>query len=151
MFKFKLTRVCYCRVLYMCVAFLFLLQPELAKAQQGYQRFGRVYMNTHGSAVPASLVQYIAREGALLITKYRAIGITVPKDFHYKIDFLPNFEAYRSYSAANGTTVGPGTLGYTSIQVRVNRQDDRRMEPQVPTPIVCYWNHDLPWEIVPTL
>ncbi len=151
MFKFKLTREYFYRVFSTCVAFLFLLQPELAKAQQGYQRFGRVYINTHGSAVPASLVQYIAREGELLITKYRAIGITVPKDFHYKIDFLPNFEAYRSYSAANGTTVGPGTLGYTSIRVRVNQQDDRSMKPQVPTPIVCYWNHDLPWEIVPTL
>lgn len=86
-----------------------------------------------------------------MITKYRAIGITVPKGFHYKIDFLPNFEAYRKYSAANGSTVGPGTLGYTRILVRVNQQNDRRMEPQIPTPIVCYWNHELPWEIVPTL
>ena len=151
MIKFKLTRVCLCRVFYACVTFLFLLQPESAKAQQGYQRFGRVYINTHGSAVPASLVQYIAREGELLITKYRAIGITVPKDFHYKIDFLPNFEAYQKYSAALGNKVGPGTLGYTRIRVQVNRQDDRSMKPQVPTPIVCYWNHDLPWEIVPTL
>ena len=93
----------------------------------------------------------ITREGDLLITKYRAIGITVPKDFHYKIDFLPNFEAYQKYSAALGNKVGPGTLGYTRIRVQVNRQDDRSMKPQVPTPIVCYWNHDLPWEIVPTL
>jgi len=151
-FGFKRTnRVCLSRDFFAFALLAFLLLAGPAIGQQGYQRYGRVYINTHGSAVPASLVQYIAREGELLITKYRAIGITVPKGFHYKIDFLPNFEAYRKYSVANGSTVGPGTLGYTRIRVRVNQQDDRRMEPQVPTPIVCYWNHELPWEIVPTL
>ncbi len=152
MFKFKLMRVCLCRVLYTCVAFLFLFQPESAKAQQGYQRFGRVYINTHGSAIPASLAQYIAHEGEMLITKYRAIGITVPRDFSYKIDFLPNFEAFQQYSTSIGSNVGPGTLGFNRSMVIPSRlTGDIKQEPQFPTHIVCYWMHDMPWEIVPTL
>ena len=152
-FGFKrMNRVClpgnFCALVLLAV----LLLPGSASGQQGYQRFGRVYINTHGSAIPASLAQYIAREGELLVTKYRAIGITVPKDFHYKIDFLPDFKSYQRYSASKGNNVGPGTLGYNTSYNRVNRiTGDQSKPPQFPTEIVCYWLHDMPWEIVPTL
>jgi hypothetical protein len=132
------------------LAFLLLAGPAIG--QQGYQRYGRVYINTHGSAIPASLAQYIAREGELLVTKYRAIGITVPNDFHYKIDFLPDFKSYQRYSASKDINVGPGTLGFNTSYNQVNRiTGDHSKPPQFPTEIVCYWLHDMPWEIVPTL
>jgi len=151
-FGFKRIGVCLSRGFLPLTLLAGVLLPDSAIGQQGYQRYGRVYINTHGSAVPASLLQYVAREGEMLVTKYRAIGITVPQDFSYKIDFLPNFEAYRRYSASIGKTVGPGTLGFNRSMVMQDRvTGDIMQEPQHPTHIVCYWSHEMPWEIIPTL
>lgn len=144
-------RVCLLRGLYVCAVLLILLLPGRAQAQQGYQRFGRVYINTHGAAVPNSLVQYLAREGELLIVKNRALGFQVPQNFYYQIEFFPDVNSYMAYSRSIGQNVGPGG-GYTLFDNITSRADgDIREQPKVPLKIVCYWHHDRPWNIVPIL
>ena len=117
-----------------------------------YKRYGQVAINTHGASIPASLLHYIQREGELLLIKNQAIGIRVPKEFHFKIDFLPDFNSYQRYSVVVGNgPVGPGTLGYTVSMVETKPGGNKRKPPQMPVNIVCYWKADEPWEIVPTL
>ena len=125
--------------------------PGSAQGQGGYQRFGRIAINTHGSAMPPQLLHYINKEGELLLIKNRALGFIVPQNFYYQIDFFPNVKAYMRYSKSKGRDVGPGG-GYTVFKNITGRSDgDQKETPAMPIQIVCYWHHDQPWETVPIL
>ncbi len=125
------------------------MAPE-AEAQ--FVRYGVLSINTHGSPVPPALLGFIKREGELLVAKNRALGINVPANFYFKIDFLPSFEAYRRFAkVAHQNDVGPETLGFTVSTVATQKNGNQRKPAQFPVDIVCYWKADEPWEIVPTL
>ncbi len=117
-----------------------------------YKRYGRVAINTHGASIPAPLLHYIQREGELLIIKNQAIGIGVPEDFYFQLDFLPDFNSYQSYGASIGVNIDRGMLGFTRLLMSRNQKTgDSTMEPQHPSQIVCYFTQEMPWETVPTL
>ena len=116
-----------------------------------YQKYGCISINTHGARISPQLLNYINKEGQLLLLKNRALGFQSPQKFHYQIDFLPGKASFLRYSASQGRNV-EGSLGYTVGHIIRNpTTGDISAVPEMPQQIVCYYNQEEPWLTVPTL
>ena len=142
-----------CKILIALVCLAGLARGQSAGVLGGnYLRYGRILtINPHGGKIPPQLLHQINMEGELLLLKHKLLGIAIPDNFYYQIDFCPDRETYRRYGQLVLGSDPGGSLGLTRIPILRRPDGDIMERPAVPLQIVCYYNHDEPWETLPTV
>lgn len=142
-----------CKILIALVCLAGLARGQSAGVLGGnYLRYGRILtINPHGGKIPPQLLHQINLEGELLLIKHRLLGIAIPANFYYQIDFCPDMETYRRFGQLALGQDLRGALGVTVCQLFRRPNGNAMMETTVPSQVICYYNHDQPWETLSTV
>ena len=132
------------------VAWMLLVGASVTWGQQ-YERYGNLSIRGHGFTVPSAYIQYLRQEGQRLVVTHRALGMPVPNDFYFQIDFLANADAYYRYLKSKGHN-GEGSLGVTLVP-QYREKTTGRISGKImhPVPVIVFYNTKEPFKTIPTL